>query len=123
MNIKDGSLQMTIHLPTTVPARRIIDRIQQQYPTVELLSRRQRSRSTESPERVELTSDLTDRQRAVIETSVRSGYFEWPRNVSGEELATLFGVTPPTFHQHLRLGQKKIFESLFLLPPFDGDGR
>jgi PAS domain S-box-containing protein len=114
LRIEGGDLQMSLHLPTTVSVRQVVDTIRETHPTATLLTRRQVTRSDESPQRVHrtLTDDLTERQRAVLETAVYSGFFEWPRNQSAAELADAFGVTPPTFHQHLRKAQKKVFESL-----------
>jgi len=56
---------------------------------------------------------LTDRQQSVLETAYAAGYFEWPRDSSGEEVAETLGISPPTFHQHLRVGQQKLMDALF----------
>jgi predicted DNA binding protein len=56
---------------------------------------------------------LSDRQQAAREAAVFSGYFDWPRDVSGVDIADALGVSPPTFHQPLRKAQKKMFESLY----------
>ncbi|PSQ51816.1 hypothetical protein BRD20_09415 [Halobacteriales archaeon SW_8_65_20] len=31
-----------------------------------------------------------------------AGFFEWPRELSGDEMAELLDVSAPTFHQHRR---------------------
>jgi PAS domain S-box-containing protein len=116
--IESGEFRMTIHLPTTVTARRVIDAVREAYPTARLLRRRQITRSDETLTRVHrvITQELTDRQRAVLETAVYSGFFNWPRDASGAEIATTLGVSAPTFHQHLRIAQRKLFESVFSVP-------
>ena len=52
--------------------------------------------------------DLTDRQREVVETALESGYFEWPRETSSEELAEKLGITRGTCLEHLRKAESKL---------------
>ncbi|WP_266081949.1 helix-turn-helix domain-containing protein [Haladaptatus caseinilyticus] len=51
---------------------------------------------------------LTSRQREVVETALDTGYFEWPRRISSEELATELGITRGTCLEHLRKAQAKL---------------
>ncbi|MFC7141448.1 helix-turn-helix domain-containing protein [Halosimplex aquaticum] len=60
-----------------------------------------------------LLSDLTDRQRTTLEAAYHAGFFEWPRDASGEDVADSLQVSPPTFHQHLRKAEGKVFGALF----------
>jgi predicted DNA binding protein len=48
----------------------------------------------------------------VLEAAFFAGYFEWPRDVSGEDLAESLGVSSPTFHQHLRNAQRKLLDAV-----------
>ena len=41
------------------------------------------------------------------------GYFDWPRESSGEEVAAALDITQPTVNKHIRLGERGIFELLF----------
>lgn len=112
--IEDGDYQMTIYLAPRTDVRRVIDVVQSSYPTAELLKHRQDTRRDTTPERVRavLTDDLTDRQRATLRAAYHAGFFEWPRDASGEEVAESLDIAPATFHQHLRRAQQKVFESL-----------
>lgn len=65
-----------------------------------------------------LTARLTDRQREVLQVAYHSGFFEWPRSQNGEEVADVLGITQPTFHQHLRVGQRELLAGVF-----EGQGR
>jgi len=49
----------------------------------------------------------------VMETALTSGYFEWPRGSTAEEVASSLGIAAPTFHEHLRAGERKLIESFF----------
>jgi len=112
--IEDSDLHLTLHVPPTVDVRRVVDAIQETYPTTGLVRRRQVSRD-DTVGRVHrvIAEDLTDRQRSALEAAVYSGFFEWPREASGEDVADSLDVAAPTFHQHLRKGQRKVFEAVF----------
>ncbi|WP_223302167.1 helix-turn-helix domain-containing protein [Haladaptatus sp. R4] len=62
---------------------------------------------------MQLAESLTDRQRTALETAYLAGFFEWPRNSTGEEVAELLDVSAPTFHQHLRHAQSKLLKTFF----------
>ncbi len=112
--IEDGDFRMTLHLSPTTDVRQVIDAVEETYPAAEMVKRRQTERRAGDRESVEraVGEGLTDRQRTVLEAAVRSGFFEWPRDVSGEDVAESLDVSPPTFHQHLRKAERKVFESL-----------
>jgi len=95
--------------------RSFAERITSTYPSVEFVARRERASAARSKRsfREQLDDHLTDRQREVLEAAYFSGYFEWPREKTGEEIAETLGVAPPTFNQHLRAGERKLFETLF----------
>jgi len=113
--IEDGDYRMTIHLAPTVDVRRVIDTVEEAYPTATMLRQKHITRSREDLQRFggSLLSTLTDRQRTSLAAAYHSGYFEWPRDATGEDVAESLDVSAPTFHQHLRKGEQKVFESLF----------
>ncbi|WP_248906157.1 helix-turn-helix domain-containing protein [Halocatena marina] len=51
---------------------------------------------------------LTDRQYEVIEYALKMGYFEWPRDITSEELADYFGISRATLLEHLRKAESKL---------------
>jgi PAS domain S-box-containing protein len=113
--IEDGDVRMTVHLAPSVDVRQVIAAVEETYPNAEMLRRRQVTREPDDSRRFQrrLVADLTDRQRTALEAAYHSGFFEWPRDTSGAEVAELLGVAPPTFHQHLRKAQRKVFETVF----------
>ncbi|WP_255171332.1 PAS domain S-box protein [Natrononativus amylolyticus] len=113
--IEDGDLRMIIHLAPSVEVRRLLDTIEEAYPQSELLRRQQITRSRNDPQRIQrrLLTDLTDQQRTVLTASYHAGFFKWPREATGEEVAESLGVAPATFHQHLRKAERKVFDLLF----------
>ncbi len=56
----------------------------------------------------ESTSLLTDRQLEVVSCALEEGYFEWPREISSEELAEKLGINRTTALEHLRKAQAKL---------------
>ncbi|MFC7046301.1 helix-turn-helix domain-containing protein [Halobacteriaceae archaeon GCM10025711] len=64
-----------------------------------------------------MLGELTDRQRAALEAAYFSGYFDWPRGSTAEEIADSLGISSPTFHQHFRKAERKLLESILA----DGD--
>jgi len=45
---------------------------------------------------------LSDKQREVFELARKRGYYDYPREVSGSELADELGIAKTTLHEHLR---------------------
>lgn len=56
---------------------------------------------------------FTEKQRQALRTAYLSGYFEWPRASTGEEVADALDITQPTFNRHLRTTERKLFSALF----------
>jgi predicted DNA binding protein len=117
--IEDGDYRMTVHLAPSVEVRRIIDAVESTYPTAELLRRQGIDRPADGPQGVQrrLTTDLTDRQQSALEAAHHAGFFEWPRDADGRDVADSLAVAPSTFHQHLRKAERKVFDSLFAAHP------
>ena len=113
--IEDGDLSVTIHLAPTVDVRQIIDSVEEAYPNAEMIRRQQISRERDYLHDFQrrLVADLTDRQHAALEAAYHAGFFKRPRDASGEEIAESLGVAPPTFHQHLRKAERKVFDAIF----------
>jgi len=116
--IEDGDYRMRIHLAPSVEVRKVIETMKSTYPTAEMHRRRQISRQRDDVQEFHrrILSDLTDRQHTALETAYHAGFFEWPRDTSGNEVADLLGVASPTFHQHLRKAERKVFDAVFSEP-------
>lgn len=56
----------------------------------------------------EIYDTLSDRQREALLTAKKEGYYCWPREINAKEVAEEFGVTGPTFLEHLRKAEKKM---------------
>jgi predicted DNA binding protein len=118
--LTNGGCYLTVHLPPGDDVRRMMSVIRERFSTVELLARRQIPSPSQVDAQQGLIESLTDRQLTVLRTAQAAGYFEWPRQTSGEEIAETLGIASPTFHQHLRLGQRKIMTAIFDHVPVAG---
>ncbi|MDS0280916.1 bacterio-opsin activator domain-containing protein [Haloarcula onubensis] len=115
VTITDASTTMTVHLAADRDVSGAIDRITSVEPDVEMLRRRQMTRPAKSLGQLlqRLPDSLTDRQRAVLEAAYFMGYFDWPRESAGPEVADSLGVSSSTFHQHLRKAEAKLLDAVF----------
>jgi GAF domain-containing protein len=113
--VEGGDMRMEIHLPPQAEVRKALDGVRAAYPSTSLVSKQELSARRVSDDqgmRVPLT-ELTERQRESLRTAYYAGYFEWPRESSGEEVAELLDIAAPTFSQHLRGAERTVFGSLF----------
>jgi len=116
--IQDGDYRMTIHLAPGTDVRRVTDAVEDAYPQAEMLRRRQITRSHDETRQVRhsVATALTDRQRTALEAAYHAGFFEWPRETTGEDVAASLELAPPTFHNHLRKAQRKVLDALLSTP-------
>lgn len=52
--------------------------------------------------------NLTSKQKAAMDSAVKNGYYNYPRNISIEKLAKLSNISFSTFHAHLRKAEQKL---------------
>ncbi|WP_339106395.1 bacterio-opsin activator domain-containing protein [Haloterrigena salinisoli] len=111
----DDRTRLVVDLSSTVDVRSFVQLIERRQPGAKLVARRERDRSVQ-PARAfdtELRRRLSERQLRTLETAYYGGFFEWPRESTGEDVADSLGVSQPTFSRHLRLAQRKVFALLF----------
>jgi PAS domain S-box-containing protein len=114
MTTEGETVTATLWFSDEGSARAAFELLGEDHEAVELVGYRDRERSSDSAAgfRADLESSLTDRQLTALRTAYHSGYFEWPRDVSGEGVAETMDITRATFHQHLREAQRKLTAAL-----------
>ncbi|SNZ15845.1 PAS domain S-box-containing protein [Natronoarchaeum philippinense] len=107
--------RLTASVSQTDDAREVADRITERFPGVDLLAYRERDRPAETQREfaARLEGRLTDRQQSALRRAYASDYFEWPRPISGDELAESMDITRSTFHQHLRAAERKLVAAFY----------
>ncbi|MBV0900439.1 bacterio-opsin activator domain-containing protein [Haloarcula salina] len=110
----DGtSATLTIDVPDSIEVRNITRLVDEAFSGVDLRSKRTLDQAAETDIYERFLSALTDRQLEVVQTAYYSGFFESPRENTGEEVASMLDISPPAFYQHVRTVQRKLFTTLF----------
>lgn len=112
-----GTGRVVATVPPHVDVRTVVETFQRQHPDSELLARRDDEQSvpvrTTEGIHTTLADHLTEKQLEVLKTAFLSGYFDWPRDSTADECADALGISQPTFSQHIRTAQYKVFAELF----------
>lgn len=113
--IEDGVLRFVAVFPDSGDVRAAVRAVRTAYADAELIAQRRTERRKRTPRnrRARIDEELTEKQRAALESAHFSGFFEWPRASTGEEVADSLGIAAPTFSQHLRAAERKVFATLF----------
>ncbi|WP_158058001.1 helix-turn-helix domain-containing protein [Halorussus halophilus] len=113
----DGVAHIVAEIPNVYDTSKVVARFQESHPSVTVAARRQKSYTTPLFSRRELQRAveelLTDRQREVLLAAYEGGYFESPREKSGEAVASELGISLSTFSQHLRSAEQKLCSLVF----------
>lgn len=112
----DGkTLEIQLEVPQTVDIRQLIAELRLSCPDIELVSRHKRERGVQTRESFhsELTAQLTPRQFEVLLAAFYSGFYQSPRDKTGQEIADTLDISQPTFSHHLRVAVRKLLEQLF----------
>jgi len=112
---EDGVARYTIELPYEAEARELFELVDDRYRGTDLVGYHEHERPVRTRQefREAVTDRFTERQETAIRTAFLGGFFEWPRDVDGDDLAGSMDISRPTYHQHLRAAQRKVFDELF----------
>jgi len=112
---ENGIARYAIELPYEAEAREVFSLVEDNYESTDLVGYHEHERPVQTQQefRAALGERFTDRQETALRTAYLGGFFEWPREVDGDELADGMDISRPTYHQHLRAAQHKVFEELF----------
>jgi len=104
---------LVVDVPESVDVRNVAQLLAETFSSVELRRRETLQHSPDRDVRSRFLGALTERQFEVVRTAYYSGYFESPRENSGEDVAELLGISAPAFYQHVRTVQRKLFATVF----------
>ncbi|QCC56831.1 bacterio-opsin activator domain-containing protein [Natronorubrum bangense] len=115
ITVENGVGTCLVEVSQSADVREIADALTVIYDDTELVARREVDRPVRTAaERCNRILDqLTDRQLTTLRLAYYGGFFEWPRESTGEDVAEAMGVSPPTMHQHLRKGLKSVLSEFF----------
>ncbi|MBX0321992.1 PAS domain S-box protein [Halomicroarcula sp. F13] len=112
LEARPDRVDVVVHLAAGADVRTFVEQLESRYDDVQLNARREKT--TRQPNhgsvRAVLEERLTDRQLEVLQTAYLSGFFDWPRETTGEEVASMLDITQPTVNRHLRVSERKLLE-------------
>ncbi len=112
----EGTLVVTFHAPDFERVRDVVDDLRERFGGVSL---RRLTRTAERPTEELVFVDrsrLTARQREVLRTAHRMGYFDYPKGANAGDVAEELDISPSTLSEHLGAAQRKVFEALLRDP-------
>ncbi|WP_458187966.1 bacterio-opsin activator domain-containing protein [Haladaptatus sp. NG-WS-4] len=114
---ENGVGHVVADVPPYVEVRHVVETFRDRHPDSDLVARHDSEWSipvqTEHGAQMTLADHLTDKQLEVLRTAYTSGYFSWPRKSTADDCADALGIAQPTFSQHIRVAQEKVFDRLF----------
>lgn len=110
--VTQNNARITVRLPLNTDVRSVVNRVTDRYPDTTMVARTTIATDNQSAG-FGLLEDLTPRQREALEAAYHGGCFDWPRQMTKEELAESFDISPPTYSRHLRAGQRKLLSKVF----------
>lgn len=115
LTVSGGTARVTGVFSGHADVRGIVEQFTATFPDSHLYSKREVEEPLQTTTRVDhvVHEGLTEKQRAVLRAAFLSGYFEWPRGSTAEELAASMDITSPTLHNHLRKAQQKLLTAVF----------
>ncbi|UPV99137.1 helix-turn-helix domain-containing protein [Halorussus gelatinilyticus] len=112
-----GDGRIVAELPPRHAPAEVVESFLDEYPSAEFVAKREKESVTtpfgsEGFEQL-LREHLTDRQREVLRAAYEAGYYDWPRDCTGEEVARELDITSATFSQHIHAAERKLLAALF----------
>ena len=113
----DGEGRIVAEIPPRFDSAAIVERFLDATSEVELVAKQGKESFSplfsESALRQVLETELTDRQREVLRAAYDAGYYEWPRECTGADVAEDLGITSATFSEHIHAAERKLLGLLF----------
>ncbi|MFB6093025.1 MAG: PAS domain-containing protein [Haloquadratum sp.] len=124
LTVGDGVARLTVEVGRESLAQSFADAATDRFAEADLVAYRRHEQRNETCREfvASLRSELTDRQQAALTRAYTAGYFEWPHEATGEEIADSMGIGRSTFHQHLRAAQRKLVGAIFDREGFRASG-
>lgn len=113
----DGEGRIVAEIPEQYDPSSVIAEFLEQYPDAELMTKRELDAAspllTETAVQEVLYTHLTDRQREILEAAFEAGYYDWPRECTGTDVAAELGITSATFSEHIHAAERNLLSAIF----------
>jgi len=101
-----SGVEVEIDIPTDVDAQEFVEGVEEMGYDTEFVAKTSHSVSPEGSS----MEGLTEKQAEVLRSAYINGFFDWPKETDGNELAESLGIARSTLHQHLRAAERKLVE-------------
>lgn len=95
----------------------VVDAFLADHPDAELVTKQEKESVaplvSKSAFQQVLQTHLTDRQREVLRTAFEAGYYDWPRECTGADVAAELAITSATFSEHIHAAERNLLTALF----------
>lgn len=113
----EGEGRIVAEISPKYDAATVIETFLDEHPDAELVSKQEKSAATplltESAFQELLQQHLTDRQYEVLHTAFEAGYYDWPRDCTGKEIAEELGISSATFSEHIHAAERNLLGLFF----------
>ncbi|WP_424016391.1 bacterio-opsin activator domain-containing protein [Halorientalis pallida] len=113
----DGEGRIVAEIPPRFESAAVVETFLDATSDIELVSKRGKESFSplfsESAFRQVLETELTERQREVLRAAYDAGYYEWPQECTGADVADDLGITSATFSEHIHAAERKLLGLLF----------
>jgi predicted DNA binding protein len=113
----EGKGRIVAEIPSRYDTPEIVDTFLDEHPDANVASKREKAGLApllpRNALREVLEARLTDRQREVLEAAFAAGYYGWPRECTGEEVADELGISSSTFSEHIHAAERNLFAAMF----------
>ncbi|WP_256300755.1 bacterio-opsin activator domain-containing protein [Haloarchaeobius salinus] len=104
---------LVVDVPNGIDVRTVTQLVRETFSGVELRSRQTLENVDERDLYATFLDEVTDRQLEVAQTAYFSGFFESPRDSSGQAVAETLDISSTAFYRHVRTVERKLFAMLF----------
>lgn len=114
---RDGAGRIVAEIPAQYDPPAVVDAFLDDHPDAEIATKQEKDAVSplfsESAFGQVLQSHLTDRQREVLRAAYDAGYYDWPRECTGEDVARNLDITSATFSEHIHAAERNLLTALF----------
>lgn len=114
---EDGEGRIVAEVLPSHDVSEVVPEFLDRYPGLDLVKKREKDQPaplfSERELRQAVGERLTERQREVLRTAFEAGYYEQPRETTGEEVADELGISSTTFSQHIRAAERNLLSLLY----------
>jgi predicted DNA binding protein len=109
----DGDLHLTLHAGEMDGLRDLLSNLSNRFGNVRVAYLLQDRGEVDDADLVPVDLNrLTARQREVLQTAHKMGYFDYPRDANASDVAAALDIESSTFIEHLNAAQSKLLEEL-----------